>query len=352
MRLTGKQQALEAQAAREKSDELAELTKMVARGHVVGDGPYGSPGDDSADLAGFYAYMKSGDTSGIRNTALSTTDANGGYVIPEPEHAALVELVHSVDPILSRCAKVSIAGANPDIVLPYKSGHGVATTAAETAARAEQVEPVFTSRTITASDYFTNQYVSQTWLDSWPAAEATMVRWLYEDIAEKMAVDAAVGNGSTCFKGLFAETSFFGTEYSGSATTLLNSSPIKLFMAMHEKFLANAVWLCNSTTLGVLAGFADPANADAPLVNKDQWPWRMYGKDVLVTSNAPSPVAGAYVLAFADLSACYVVATSRQTTILRDPFTQTPLVRYYALARAGGAGFDPAACHLLRCATA
>ena len=51
---------------------------------------------DEAAMADFRHYLKTGE---IRDASLSTTDANGGYIVPEPAHAELIEKVRKADPI-------------------------------------------------------------------------------------------------------------------------------------------------------------------------------------------------------------------------------------------------------------
>jgi HK97 family phage major capsid protein len=337
--------------AQARDREQRELRDVVTNGHVIGGTGHSAPTD--AVTAEFYNYIKTGDLSQIRDTAISTTDANGGYLLPEAEHQKLLAASWSIDPILARAARVDISGGAVDTLLPYISVRGTATTAAEVAAHGETTEPTFSSRDLIAHDYFSSFNVSQTFLDSWPEAEQTVVQESYGAVAEKMAVDAAVGTGSTSIKGLFTESAHFAnTQFTGSAAAILNTSPSKAYFALDPRFLPKAAWVCAPTTLAVLAAFADPAAADTKLVNMDTSPPTIYGHPVLLASNAPALGAGNYALAFGDISQAFVVATHRTLSILRDPYTAgPPWVRFVALTRVGGCGWDPAAMVLMRCAT-
>ena len=52
-------------------------------------------------------------------------------------------------------------------------------------------------------------------------------------------------------------------------------------------------------------------------------------------------------LVFGDIAKGYAVAIHRNTTILRDPYTATPKVRFYANMRVGGRPWDKDAVVLL-----
>ena len=159
--LMGQIKALEDAAGKVRDAELEELRAVVAQGHKVGDAVV-DPKD--AEMAEYLAYLKDGSVGPIMNTSLSTTDANGGYLVPEPAHASLIEKIRLNDPVFGRATVFNMSG-DTTLNLPYKSGHGVATTAAETGARAEQTEPTFTSPTLVCYDYFSDQRATQTFLD-------------------------------------------------------------------------------------------------------------------------------------------------------------------------------------------
>ena len=48
-----------------------------------------------------------------------------------------------------------------------------------------------------------------------------------------------------------------------------------------------------------------------------------------------------------DIAKAYAVAIHKNTTILRDPYTATPKIRFYACGRIGGKAWDANAAVLL-----
>ena len=154
MRLMGEIHALEDTAGEMKDAELAELREIVERGSTL-TGAGQAAGE--AEMANFRHYIKTGE---IRDASLSATDANGGYIVPEPAHAELIEKVRKVDPIFGNATLFRLTG---DVViqLPYKSAHGVVANATETGARSEQNAPTFTGPTLTCYDYYSDQRATQ-----------------------------------------------------------------------------------------------------------------------------------------------------------------------------------------------
>jgi HK97 family phage major capsid protein len=335
-------QELEETAAKMLEAENAELREIVQAGTPAGRS--GAVVDEA--VVAFYDYLRTGE---IRNASLSTTDANGGYIVPEPAHAALVEKIRKADPIFGEAALFELTG-DTTLILPYKAGHGVVTNATETGARSEQNAPTFEGPTLTCYDYYTDQRASQQYLDSVPGAEEMLLGWIYEDVQEQAGADAVSGDGTTKIKGLFAETSAFTTKLSGAANALANTVFHTAYFALPVKYRANAAWLMNSTTLATVAAYAYPNLTSQPLARQSEntGEWTILGKRVLETDSAPSIGDGAYPVALADIKAAYAVGVHRSTTVLRDPYTAVPKVRFYGVARLGGCAWDKQACILVK----
>jgi HK97 family phage major capsid protein len=345
--LMGQTHALEAAAGQVKDAELAELREIVAKGTQVGEG---APTEAEAEVKAFKNYLRTGDASGlIKDASMSTTDGNGGYLVPEPKHAEMIELIRKNDVIFGNATVFPMTG-DTTLLLPYKSAHGVVANATETGARSEQNAPTITSPTLVCYDYYSDQRATQQFLDSVTSAEDMLMTWMYEDIQEQAGADAVAGNGSTKIKGLFAETSAYSHTPTTHDDAFLNTNFLTLYFALPVKYRSNAKWIMSSASLAATAVFADPASANIKLAQQNQaGEWLIYGKPVLESDSAPAAGAGTFPIAFADIKAAYAVGIHRNTTILRDPYTSPPKIRFYSLARMGGCAWDYQACELLCC---
>jgi HK97 family phage major capsid protein len=339
--LMGEIKALEMAAGEMKDAEILELRAMVARGTA----PEGMVADPHAQsLADFKAYLKTGD---IKNASMSTTDANGGYLVPEPAHAKLIEKIRSVNPIFGMATHFPMSG-DTTLQLPYKSAHGAVTNALEAGARSEQNAPTFTSPSLTCYDYYTDQRATQQYLDSVAGAEDQLVQWIYEDMLEQAEVDAASGDGTTKIKGLFSCTSEYTADLSTTANALNNTCWLSTYFKLPLKYRRDAVWLMAPATLGVAAAYADPASASIKLATLQGEDWYIYGKKVVECDSAPAIGNGLYPVAFGSVKAGFAVGTHRNTSILRDPYTAVPKIRFYGLARLGGCAWDYQAIRLIK----
>lgn len=319
--------------------EQVELRAFVKNGTPLSD-------VGGAGVAEFMDHMRTGRE--IQNAALSTTDANGGWLVAEPLHAALIEKVRRIDPIYDLARHFDVTG-DAALQLPYKASHGAVANATETEARTEQTEPTFTSAVLTTNDYYSDQRATQLMIDSVPDMESMILGWQYADIYEQLGVDLAVGNGTTKASGLFAATSVYTNKLSGAAGAIVNTNFLTLATALHPRYRLNAVWLMNGATLAVVSGMGHPAAiGSTPLCDWSSGTPHIMGRPVRECASAPDIGAANFPVAYGDLEQGYAIGIHRSPTVLRDPFTDVPRVRFYALARMGGCPYDAQAILLLK----
>jgi len=287
-------------------------------------------------------------TPELRASLVAGTDANGGYMVPEPAHGPFLEKARAYNPVFGAATLFELTG-DTKMYLPYKAAVGVATTATETGARAEQNAPTIGNATLECFDYWSDQRATQQFMDSTVVngqpAEDWMMQSIYNDIIEKAELDAVTGTGSTALTGLFsaAAVSWYSTSLSGASNALVNTAFLKWFFALHPKYRANASWVMNSTTLATVAGYVWPNTYDKLVEVGADGVTRILGKPVLECQNAPAIGDGLYPVAFGDIRQGYAVGVHRSVSVLRDPYTATPKIRYYGLGRIGGVPWDPAA---------
>ncbi|NTU88605.1 MAG: phage major capsid protein [Actinobacteria bacterium] len=281
--------------------------------------------------------------------AMSTTDANGGYIVPENLHAPLLDKIRALNPIYKNATLFTLTGGSSSLELPNKATHGAVSNAVEAGARAETTEPTLGNATLTCYDYFVNQYATQLYLDSVAGSESQLLEWIYADIIAQAEVDAVSGNGTTKIKGLFAETAKYGTQLSAVAGALAAADLINLFFKLPAGFRQNGKFMMATATLAAATQLAHPAAADKPLVTQgDDGIFRILGREILETESAPALASAAYPVAFGDIAKAYAVGIHKAPSILRDPYTQTPHIRFYGLARLGGCAWDAQAAVLLK----
>ena len=342
MKITGELNQLDELRVQARDDEIEEARRIAEHGATIGGGE--TP-EDAAGKA-FRSWIKSGTED--RTALVAGTDGNGGYIVPEPTHGPLIEKYRKVSPLLNECAFFSLNG-DTTMFLPRKLTHGVVANATETGARSEQTEPTFSNISLVAYDYYSDQRATQQFLDSADGAEDMMMNWIYEDFAETFNADIAVGSGSGKAKGIY---DYSGTHYtrllSGTSNALNNPCWATTMFSLPQKYRPNAKWYMSPATLAVAMAYALPASANWPLVETRPDGFYIYGKKVVEVDDAPAIGDGLYPVAFGDLSKGYAVGVHKAVSILRDPYTATPNVRFYSIARMGGLPWDPDAVLLLK----
>ena len=342
MKITGKLEELDRLRIEARDAEIAEARAIAEGGRVVGE-----TAENDKAAAAFRSFIKTGAED---RAVLAMTDANGGYVVPEPVHAPLIEKFRKVSPLLQDVTVFNMVG-DTTMFLPRKDTHGAVANATETGSRTEQTEPTFTNGSLQAFDYYTDQRVSQQFLDSVDGAENMVTEWIYGDFAEKFQghIAQGAGYGSQQPAGIFNASSTYATQLSGAAGALANTSFLTTFFSLPQKYRATAKWYLSPATLSSIMGFAYPNLNNTPLVQmKPQGGFTILGKDVVEVDDAPAIGAANFPVAFGDLGQAYAVGIHKTASILRDPYTAAPNVRFYGLARMGGTPWNKDALVLLK----
>jgi HK97 family phage major capsid protein len=346
---TGEMQTLERLALELRDSQIDDLQRQVAAGAPVVT--TGSTPEEQAAIEDYRTYLRSGEQ---RAGLIAGSGASGGFIVPEPVHAPLIEKYRKHSPIIADCTVFEMQG-NTTMYLPYKSSHGAVTSTTETGARTEQTEPTFAGGSgsqLQAFDHYTDQRATQQLLDDVPGFEETLLGWVYQDFMEQLNAEACVGAGAASqqLAGLYAASGTYLTTLSGSAGAIANTSFLTQFFKLPFKYRPNAKWYLSPVTLAVAMGFAMPNLNNTPLVQPDasDGSFKILGKPVVEVDDAPVIGAANYPIAFGDLSAGYAVGIHKQPTILRDPFTAKPQVIFYGLGRFGGVPWDPNAVVLMK----
>jgi HK97 family phage major capsid protein len=342
LNITGKLEALDQMRIEARDSEIAETRAIAENGRRLGE----TAEQDKAAEA-FRSFIKTGAED--RATLIAGTDANGGYIVPEPLHAPLIEKFRKVSPLLEAVTVFNMSG-DTTMFLPRKDTHGVVANATETGARSQQTEPTFTNAQLQAFDLYTDQRASQQFLDSVDGAEQWITESIYGDFAEKFQGQLATGAGagSQQAAGIFAASSTYSTQLSGAAGALSNTSFLSTFFALPQKFRSNAAWYLSPATLASVIGFAYPNLNNTPLVENRNGAFYILGKPVVEVDDAPAIGAANFPVAFGDLRQGYAAGIHKNVSILRDPYTAAPNVRFYGLGRMGGTVWNKDAVVLLK----
>lgn len=314
------------------------------------------------EINGFIdGYVRHGRETELK--ALSgTVPADGGFAVPQKIDEMIARRMVEISPIRS-VANVVQTGTSGFRRL-VSIGGAASGWVSETGARPETASPKLAEILPPTGELYANPSATQAMLDD---AAFDVESWLAGEIATEFArAEGAAfinGTGTNQPKGFLTATTsaagdntraFGALQFIGSGNASgFDSAPeaklIDLVFQMKAPLRQGAVWVMNSTTLATIRKLktSDGAFLWQPGLVQGQ-PDRLLGYPVVEAEDMPDVAANAFPIAFGNFKAGYLIAERRQTTILRDPYTNKPYVQFYATRRVGGQVMDSDAIKLLR----
>jgi HK97 family phage major capsid protein len=331
--------------------EMAQLkARLDAQAVAAGRPAIGAGGE--AKSAFVESYLRKGLEAGVELKALSgTSDAAGGYAVPEEIDGEIDRLLTSISPIraIANVVKVGTAGYRKLVSMGGTPSGWVS----ETAGRPETDTPAFAEIAPPMGELYANPAASQAMLDD---AAFDVEAWLASEIATEFAraeglafvsgsgvnrpkgflsgSPSAAGDGTRPFGTLqYVATGAAGGFGSGNAQDKL----LDLVQALRTPYRQGAVFVMNSATASTLRKLktSDGAFLWQPSLAAGQ-PDTLLGYPVVEAEDMPDIAADSLSIAFGNFKAGYLIAERTETQILRDPFTHKPFVHFYATKRIGG----------------
>jgi HK97 family phage major capsid protein len=313
----------------------------------------------------FEAYMRSGETSGLRQLetkAMSVgSNPDGGYTVPaEIDHLIGARLT-DISPIRSIAGQRTISGN------VYKKPFMVSGPAmgwvGETAARPQTATPVLDELAFPAMELYATPGATATLLED---SAVNIEQWLAGEVeqvfAQQEGAAFVTGDGNNKPKGFLSYATVDNAAWSWGnvgyvATGAAGAFPVSdpsdvlsdLVYAVRAGYRQNGVFVMNRKTQSAIRKFKDstgnylwqpPAKADGRA--------SLIGFPLVDVEDMPNVGADAYALAFGDFGRGYLVVDRAGVSVLRDPFTAKPYVLFYTTKRVGGGVQDFDAIKLLK----
>jgi HK97 family phage major capsid protein len=344
--------------------ELETLKAKIASGVIAAQRP-ALDGVKSADASSFIdQYVRRGIEASLETKAVAgSSDAVGGYAVPEEIDARIDRTLTAISPIraIANVVKVGSAGYRKLIASDGTPSGWVAYEAD----RPETATPNFTEIVPASGEIYANPAASQQMLDD---AMFDVEKWLADEIATEFArAEGAAFVGGT---GINQPLGFLSSPMSaaldavrpmgtlqtiatGVAGGFAASDPedalIDLVQALRSPYRQGAAFVMNSATAAEIRKFrtADGAFMFQPSLSAGQ-PASLLGYPLIEAEDMPDIAAGSLSIAFGNFKAGYVIAERNATTILRDPYTHKPYVHFYATKRVGGQVVNSEAIKLLK----
>lgn len=323
----------------------------------------------AAYKAGVNQYIRKGNqlmTADELKTVNVGTDPQGGYLIGYDMEANIDRVVRRYSAMRDLARVIPIGNASYK-KLVKTAGTSGATRGGENTAGSNGTSPNWVELEFRPGTYISEQRItSESLEDSVQDVEGDLITEMGIEFAEMEGADFVTGDGVNGPRGfqsynIVANASYawgsVGYIASGGASGFAGSNPsdalIDLQHGLKRQYRANAAFVMNDATLGAIRKFKDGQGIYlwAPSQLLQGAVGQLLGQPVVTDDFMPDLGSNAFPIAFGDFNRAYYVIDRKGVSILRDPYTAVPHVKFIARRRVGGGIANFEALKLLKCAT-
>lgn len=319
----------------------------------------------AAYKAGMSDYIRKGETKAV-NVGNAT---QGGFLVDFEMESGIDRVVRRYS-AMRQLARVIPIGASSYKKLVKTSGTSGGTRGGEKTAPTEGTSPQWSELEFKPGTYLSDQRITMEALeDAVQDVETDLMEEIGIEFAEMEGQDFITGDGVNGPRGFQSYSIVANASYawgsvgyiaSGGASGFASSNPSDYLLdtvhALKRQYRVGAAWTMNDTTLGAIRKFKDgqgnylwgmtaPSNLMAGAVGT------LLGYPVATDDFMPDLGSNTYPVAFGDFNRAYYIVDRKGMSILRDPFTAVPYVKFVARRRVGGGIANFEAVKLLKCAT-
>ncbi len=308
----------------------------------------------------FNTYLRSGDEIGLRaleTRSLSTiADSDGGFFITRGGIDMVVDGIKQYSPMRSLASITTVSGDALEVIEDFDDAYAGWTQ--ETEARVETKTPLLNKKIISVHELYAQPKATQKLIDD---SSIDVENWLADKLTNAFAIlenaSFITGDGIAKPKGLLSYAN--GTSMNtieqftgGEKGAITTGSLIKLYYSLKENFAVKGKFLMNRAAVQSCRILKDPTSGHylwQPSLEAAS-PSTILGCAVVQCADMPLVASGNIVVAFADFASGYQIVDRQGISILRDPFTDKPFVKFYATKRVGGGVLNGQAIKLLKLA--
>lgn len=294
------------------------------------------------------------------------TDPQGGYLVGEERESGIDRVLRRYS-AMRQVARVIPIGAASYKKLVKTGGLAGASRGNENTAPSNGTSTSWSELTFTPGTYISEQRITTESLeDSVQDVEADLFEEMGIEFAEMEGTDFITGDGVNGPRGIHSYDIVANASYawgkvgyiaSGGASGFASSNPsdalIDLQHGLRRQYRAGAVWTMNDATLGTIRKFKDGQGIYlwAPSMLMNGAVGQLLGHPVVTDDFMPDLGSNTYPIAFGDFQRAYYIVDRRGVSVLRDPYTAVPHVKFIGRRRVGGGIANFEALKLMKCAT-
>lgn len=312
-------------------------------GEDSGVKPHESHGEYSKAFRNYLRKGMEGGLEALQTKALSVgSDPDGGYLVTAHMSSKIVQSIFETSPMRQLAAVETISSDALELIDDHDQA--AAGWTSETGAVTETSTPTLAKRNIPTHELYAQPKATQKLVDD---SAIDIESWLSGKIAdifsrkENTAFVSGTGVGQP--RGILTYAA--GTNWgqvqqvnSGTNGAVTSDAIINLFYALKDAYSKRASFLMNRTVVQAVRLLKQATT------NQYLWqpglaagvPDTLMGVPVQMAADMPIAATGSLSIAVGDFQAAYQIVDRKGVSILRDPFTEKPFVKFYATKRVGG----------------
>jgi len=341
--------------------EMDKLSKIVARG-TLSDSKDGLTPEKELAQKSFNKFLTKGDkalTAEELKAFSIGSGGDGGFLLTPDVRELIDARLYLTSPMRQICTVVQTQATEVDWPIRVaKSSSGW--VGEQTSRPNTDTGQPFGMLKIPVKEVYANPPVTQRFLDTVSNAAEVVMNFITEDLMLEENTAFVTGDGNEKPKG-FLNDYQVSTSYSASKLQAIKSGSngdfdfddvIDLYYTLKSPYRANATFLANNSIFKTIRKFKD---------QNDQYLWQpslvagspstILGRPAIEANDMPDASTGSLSLAFGDFKKGYVIVDGKQTSVLRDPYSNKPFVNFYAVKDTGGSVAVAEAIKLLQLAS-
>ena len=344
--------------------ELDQSHKLMARARLASTGPESPHAETLKPLA---AFVTRGEPQGAMSVG---QDSHGGFTVTPEIDRVIAEFARNGSAMrrLSRTVMMEGAGSEFEILFTGKRAEAGGWVS-EMQTRGETEGARLAKITIPVHESFAQPKVTQRLLDD---SNFDISAFVSEEIVGTLREleDAAYVNGDGVgkpkgFLTYDSSTADDATRELGTLQHILSGNdgafePVStgvlpadrladMIYALNTEYRANASWLMNSKTAGIVRKMKDgEGNYLWQQALAAGQPSTLMGYPVEIDENMPDIASGSKSIAFGDFARGYCIVDRTGLRMMRDPYTTKGFVKFYTTRRTGGGVVDSRAIKVMK----
>lgn len=298
------------------------------------------------DAANISNYIRKGEIDAhLTVKSLSGVGDEGGVTLLPSLHNKIIFGIKTLSPMRQIATVENISTRSLDMII--EDGHFTSGWVGETVERRDSDTPKLIKKTIQTHEIYAQPKATQSLIDD---SEIDVENWLVDRLVDsfaKLENEAfIVGDGQGKPKGLITDEKI---EKVNVGNTISPDGLLKLINILDASYLANAKFIMNRSTLSAIQSLKD---------KNERFIWQqslsdpleqsIFGIPVVICSHMPDIGANKLAIALGDFKSTYKIVDRSGVSLTRDPYTDKPYVRFYAVKRVGADVVNPLACKLAK----